>query len=1138
MTQVSTLACVDMARADPMTCVDHSKWIAAQIGKPWEKLAVGPFSYDCWGLAGEVERRLYGRELPWAGDLVESSESVREVMDAMRVSALQRSWQPASMPAPGDVVVFTRVLYPAHIGVWVEMPDGSAGILHCERNVGVVFQSLGEARLAWAKVEFRRCVDKPLAAVGDAQRVLLPTLTGAMLVVVNDPLTPLQESDIRQIPIGTSVQAAMDLLGIDTSKRWACLNDMPLLRFNPETNLNEWVETEVKNGDILWVLPHLPEGDDGSQVLAMIVAIVVSIAAPYLAGLILGSGASPFAVKALSAAIALGANALVGQLVQPPAAATDLADPAPTYAFGRLSNAMRPGRNIPRPYGSIKRVPDLLTAPWAQFENNEQMLHLLLCIGLGEHEITEFGIADTKVWSSEEGLTGAIDDVAFEIIQPGGQLGLFPGNVEVNSEVDGIEMLPPDEGEEQTLGPYVAVTSGKRASRLVMDFVFPRGLFGTSGNAPFVNVYDPEPDDVRLAPWAISWTDGTPDPYSESSIATTHEGDFDSTVSSSWVTWLIEGRPIDDQGRPVGFWAVIGAPTFTAASLTAQRFTLSYDVDPGRYEVKATRLSDEVATGSGQEQLVWYGLRAHVASETAIPAVTSLALRVRASAASSAATQQWYVRSTAILPHFDVETGELVKGPTEQIDAAALDVLRADYGMGYDEDVIDLPQLKSLAMKWASRGDVCCTVIEEDSDNWDILQLVLSAGRSMAQMLGPNITFIRDQASSVPGRLITHADMVRGSFEVERLHHGRDKPTVVVMNYRDREGVMRSIDCPGPDVENERRANITTQVMVDRAQVWREGVTIAAGNHWRRVYPSWIMLQDGQSLLRGQHLTVSHPRPSWGYPSKARAVAWPDILLTHPLNADQVGAGWVMLSRPDGSEWGPCKATLLEHGDTLRLDTEDVARILATSPRHLAYDQAPQSWLIGEDTLAVSAGQSEALDGQQVEATRVVFGLGEAQPLACKVVEMLPAEGGTVEVFAVADNPEIYLADLTPVPEETDSWTDLDTIAGPLWDALTIEGVYGVDPDAHVTVAGPVVSGAKAYVLEHGPDLYSEEGAWVEFARSEQPNFSADIPYVTAQFIRSAAEADGFRGPWSYFYLKNATFEPYATAIPMVRIEE
>jgi hypothetical protein len=70
-------------------------------------------------------------------------------------------------------------------------------------------------------------------------------------------------------------------------------------------------------------------------------------------------------------------------------AAGNTPQPSQVYGIAPPRNAVRLGQPIPAIYGSVICLPDFAAQPYTVFEGNEQYLHALLCVGLGEYDFSE-----------------------------------------------------------------------------------------------------------------------------------------------------------------------------------------------------------------------------------------------------------------------------------------------------------------------------------------------------------------------------------------------------------------------------------------------------------------------------------------------------------------------------------------------------------------------------------------------------------------------------------------------------------------------------------------------------------------------------------------------------------------------------
>lgn len=108
-----------MINSTPHAILRH--WASGLIGKPWVLAAVGPDSFDCWGIVVFVQKEHYGRDVPNLSTVVGSWSHIRDL-------AQRSNWNRVDDQRDGDVMLMTSRVGP-HIGVLVEA-DGQLGLLH------------------------------------------------------------------------------------------------------------------------------------------------------------------------------------------------------------------------------------------------------------------------------------------------------------------------------------------------------------------------------------------------------------------------------------------------------------------------------------------------------------------------------------------------------------------------------------------------------------------------------------------------------------------------------------------------------------------------------------------------------------------------------------------------------------------------------------------------------------------------------------------------------------------------------------------------------------------------------------------------------------------------------------------------
>lgn len=1057
--------------------------LAPLIGTPWQRGATGPDAFDCWSFAALLQKTLKGRTLPLAPVLDLDTTDNRAVIHAIRTSPLQREWLPVDKPGHGDLVMMRRNSGASHCGVWID--EGNVhGIAHCARGAGVLIQSEAQVRVQYRGLDYRRPAAELPTRLSTA---LEPALKAdfdesqALVVIVHDPEHPLVGADFIAVPAGLTPLEVLARHGEQITRpierSWLFHNAEPLLNCHPETGEDEWLTRAIGAGEVLWVAPIPPAGGGDSNVFAAIAAIALTVVAPYLAAglggaFLTAAGTLSFAGQVLSAGIALGGNLLISALVGPSQAQSvdNLESASPTYTLSPPGNQLRPSGQIPWICGTVLRQPDLLTSPYGEFADNEQLFYTLLGIGLGKYQINEIGIGDTAVWTSADGLTGSLDDVEFEVLLPGERVTLFPSDVQTSVEVGGQVLTAPEEDEndllvETVIGPFVAVASGTTANVIGCDFAFASGLFRLNDSGK---------------------------------------------IKSVTVRWRVEVRKIDDFGEALGDWQVFPSKTVSIGSTTPQRLTYDFPVIEGRYEVRAVRETESTLDeGRGQDELTWVGLKAYIPGDQTFEHVTAIAIKARATETSSQAQRTWYVDATRILPYWDGT--DWVEGPTEAIEAAILEVATSEVGLEYAQTDIDLSELERLAETWSMRGDVCCLAIDTAMGVWEALEAVSFPGRTKPQLIANYLTFMRDEARAFPVQLITHADIVRGSLEITRNHYTREKPNAIVARYWDRTGTMREVECVPPGISEERWATVDMPGIVDRDQVFREGVTLAAANNLRRTSAGFTMLENGRSLRIGELIALSHPRPEYGKPSRVVSMDWPTLVLSEPHGAEDGDPLWLRLSTPDGGHWGPVVVSAEADEYTVTVDEDDFALVLAAHA-NLFYAADARLWIITEETLgAPDADSVEAIAGRQVEPTRAVIGPdGGGELFEGVVMGMRPRPDGSVEVLAARENAGVHTAETGIVPAAPAA-SGLSLASGaPVWVGAVAEIVNRAGDDI-VEVAGPAVPGATRYIF----DTSTDGEAWVRADDSASPVLEASVASDETLQVRFAAVGD-MRGPWGF----------------------
>jgi len=102
--------------------------VAEYVGIPYENGALGPNSFNCWGLLVHVERKYFNVSMP-----VVDIECPEECAELFRMKLRGGDWCNVIDPVDGDAVLLRGGTAP-HVGIYVH-----GGVLHALEGVGVIW---------------------------------------------------------------------------------------------------------------------------------------------------------------------------------------------------------------------------------------------------------------------------------------------------------------------------------------------------------------------------------------------------------------------------------------------------------------------------------------------------------------------------------------------------------------------------------------------------------------------------------------------------------------------------------------------------------------------------------------------------------------------------------------------------------------------------------------------------------------------------------------------------------------------------------------------------------------------------------------------------------------------------------------
>ena len=642
------------------------------------------------------------------------------------------------------------------------------------------------------------------------------------VVLLRNPFQPSQ----REVMVAHPTQTIRQWLGnqgiAEFDQPTVCIkNGTPVLRA-------DWAVTPI-DGVVLFIT--LPQGGGGGgggkNPLRTVLMIAVMVVATVYGGPLGASlGFSGNLATAVGSAIIMTAgSALVSALVPLPTpnmpsfagSGGSLAQPSPTYSLQGQGNYARLAQPIPVVYGRHLVYPDLAATPYGEYQGNEQFLHQLHCIGLGEYDIEQIRIEDTPIASFEE--------VTYQIVPPGNPVTLFNPDVVTAPEVAGQELLAGT-----WTGGFAINPADSEVTHIGIDILLPRGLY-----------------------------------YANDA------GGLDSRSAS----WKVEARAIDAEGDPLNDWFTLGSESLTAATTTPQRRTYRYPVAAGRYEVRATRLDGKDTNSRAGHEVRWGEARGYLAGGETFPDnVTLLAIRMRATDnLSQRSSRLINCIVTRKLPVWSADSGWSMHVPTRSIAWAFADILRASYGAKLLDARIDLAALAQLDQVWAGRGDQFDGVFDQQVTVWEALTRVARCGRAVPFLQGGIVRIVRDEARLLPVALFSPRNIVRNSLKIQYVMPGEETADAVTVEYfssRTWKPDEVTVSLPGSSSTNPAKLRLfgcTTE-----AHAMREGLYLAAANRYRRRIVTLRTELEGLIPTYGDLIAIAHDMPSWG--TGGEIVAW------------------------------------------------------------------------------------------------------------------------------------------------------------------------------------------------------------------------------------------------------------------------
>ncbi len=617
----------------------------------------------------------------------------------------------------------------------------------------------------------------------------------------------------------------------------ALLNARPLLR-------RDWRRTVVGPGDVLSFVTVPPQprggggGGGGSNPLGIVLMLAVMVATAWLGpevGLLLGFAEGSLLGNAIGGAIVsltLGAVAYgVMSLFASPAPPSMVGQtgfagtPAssPTYNLQAQGNVARLQQPIPEAFGRNRMFPDFVTTPYVQYVGNDQFLHHILGLGIGEFEIEADSVklGDTPI--------GSYPDIDWAVVAPGDLVDLAIADERFITATDLADVELPDAGAGSTwMGPFAANPPGTTVDRMEVDTGAPRGLF--------------------------AFNSGT--------------GGLDALTA----TFEVQAQAIDDSGTPTGSWEAFSPTTITkspAASQDPQRWTDELIFSgAGRWQVRVRRTDTKNTSAQAGHQLDWIGLRGRLIGRRRFAGMTCIAVKMQAGAAlNSSQARQFNLVATRKLATWDdgaQAMGTALAATRSPCDAFAAIALSSNGGR-LREAQLDLAGLYANLADFDDAGWTFDFVFDSGVTVSEALARVSRAVVAERVTQGGKLRLVRDVPAVAPVAMFSPRNIRAGSLDLAYAMVDSTTADALVGTYIDQVR-WKPIDVTVAfdDSRQDRPSRMPLYGVGSRDQARAVLWNLARANRYRRRTATFSTAMEGLAVLFGDGISLSHDVPRWG----------------------------------------------------------------------------------------------------------------------------------------------------------------------------------------------------------------------------------------------------------------------------------
>lgn len=617
---------------------------------------------------------------------------------------------------------------------------------------------------------------------------------------------------------------------------------------------------------------------------------------------------------------------------------------------------------VPVLFGRHKVFADYLNPPKIVYRNNEQVLHVMLSMGVGQSELSadDIFIGDTRI--AQYG-----DAVSYQIFQPGEDVTSHPAHL---AEYRSVEVGSTSSSQGlKLIGPayeYISIYSKFRVQPNIKELAMynvsgspqywdedygnviggsligvPLELFNDAGVIRGVYRAVSSRDSNRLALFEKLLPDGSVDSswggfgadgaefearfrvvelveadryigafLSVPHAATTNKFTLDIRFNQGLTKLTGGGTPtsrtidLQIQWRNEGssVWNTVNK-SYTAATVDQLAYTFDAPVPAGtRPEVRIRRLNADLDDISYKDAVDWVGLRTALPSATAssYPGMTTIAIEIKGTneLAGSAENKISMVPTRKLL-HFN-ESGQMTSfGPTRSISSAVYAVAS---DLGYE---LDMDELWRLHQVWESRGDYFDGVFDNANTAWKAIQQILAVGFAEPTLDFGKIIPVRDEAKTVLNYQYQSDNILPNSWKMDgSFVDSSDSDGIEVEYFSDETWKPETVLCLLPGDAGGNPEKVRAYGITDKTAAYRFGMRKRATQVHRRIRHHFSTEMDALNSRYMSYDALGIDMPGYSQTGRVEAIDGRTLYLNQDLEWGS-GTHYVGIRRPDGTLSGP-----------------------------------------------------------------------------------------------------------------------------------------------------------------------------------------------------------------------------------------